>query len=260
MRLTWIGGQPGFNDGWSCGGDELVSAKKQDYMRFQRIGCRSGERGLTWLPAVSVLASMIAAMLLMFLATGCALTKGHVNLDYAPQTNVSKVEGASAVRVRVEVLDLRAEKDRVGVKKNGYGMEMAPILADNDVPILLKESIEKELRQRSFNLGEGTADVIAELSKFSCDFKLGFWSGDAVAEMTLNVLVKGPAGNLVYSRLVVGEGAKPHIQLASASNAKIALTAALQDAVSKIFSDQQFIDALFAADARPRIAMPAQAK
>lgn len=39
----------------------------------------------------------------------------------------------------------------------------------------------------------------------------------------------------------------PGIQLASGENAKIALDEALKDAVSKLFNDGTFIDALFKA-------------
>jgi len=89
--------------------------------------------------------------------------------------------------------------------------------------------------------------VATELSKFYSDFKIGFWSGSAVAEVTMNVQVKKADGSIGFSRLVTGEGVKENLQLASGSNAKVALDAALKDAVGKLFGDTAFVDALLKA-------------
>lgn len=85
---------------------------------------------------------------------------------------------------------------------------------------------------------------MADLSTFRNHFKAGFWSGDAVAEVIMEVTVKNQGGQIVYSKLVAGQGKNPNIQLASGSNAKVALDAALKDAMDKMFADKAFIDAL----------------
>ena len=185
-----------------------------------------------------------AVVLTMVMLNGCALTKGHVAMSYVPQADVGKIQGAEAVAVKVEVADERTIKDKVSAKKNGYGMEMAPILAANDVAEVLKGAIETELKQRGFAVGDGSVGVVAELSKFYCDFKTGFWSGNAVAEVTMNVQVKNPDGSIAFSKLVAGEGCKNHIELYSEGNARTALNAALHDAVFKLFEDPAFVDSL----------------
>lgn len=187
------------------------------------------------------------ACLTVTLLSGCALTKDYVSLSYVPQTNVAKIDGADAVTVTMNVTDIRTIKDKVSVKKNGYGMEMAAIIAKEDVADTLKKAIEVEHANRGFRLGAGGVTVISELSKFYSDFKIGFWSGSAVAEVIMNVQVKKADGNIGYSKLVTGEGGKEHLQLASGSNAKVALDAALRDALSKLFRDAGFIDALLKA-------------
>jgi uncharacterized lipoprotein len=181
-----------------------------------------------------------------FLASGCALTKDYVVLSYDPQTNVEKIEGAGTVKVRVEFSDVRTVKDKVSCKKNGYGMEMARIIARNDAAQTVKNAIETELKNRGFNLTEGSVSVFAELTKYYNDFKLGFWSGRAVAELVMNVQVKKPDRSILYSRMIAGENG-PTVQLASGKNAKIALDRALKDAISKLFDDASFIDSIFKA-------------
>jgi uncharacterized lipoprotein len=180
-------------------------------------------------------------------AAGCALTTDYVTLSYAPQVGVSKIEGAEAIKVNVEVLDVRAVRDKVSVKKNGYGMEMAPIVAKEDVAKTVATAIEAELTNRGFATAPGSVKVFVELQKFYNDFKSGFWSGTAAAELIMNIQIKKPRGTIVYSKLLAGEGSIPGIQLASGENAQSALDAALKDAVTKLFDDSSFIKALFAA-------------
>jgi len=184
------------------------------------------------------------SFLAMSLLSGCALTSATVPLSYVPQTDVSKVPGADKVDVAVEVSDIRTIKDKVGAKKNGYGMEMAAIMAQEDVPETVQKAIEVELENRGFHLATNHLTVVAELSKFYNDFKIGFFAGDAKAEVTMNVQVRNPSGNIVYSKLITGEGLNPNIQLSSGKNAKIALDAALNDAIANLFREQAFIDSL----------------
>jgi uncharacterized lipoprotein YajG len=184
------------------------------------------------------------SFLAMCLLSGCALTQASVSLSYVPQTDVSKVAGADKVSVAVEVSDARTIKDKVGAKINSYGMEMAAIIAQEDVPETVKKAIEVELENRGFQVAAGDMTVAAELSKFYNDFKIGFWAGDAMAEVTLNIEVKNASGGIVFSNLITGEGTNPNIQVASGSNAKVALDAALNDAIAKLFQEPAFIDSL----------------
>src|SRR5665647_647595 len=146
---------------------------------------------------------LMSGLLVVVLFSGCALTKTYIPLAYTAQTSVSKVAGADSVAVSVTVSDQRADKSSVGAKKNGYGMEMAPIIAMNDVAALLKSAIETELSSRGFNPSASKAvSVNAEISAFRNDFKNGFWSGDAVAQVVMNITVKNEAGMIVYTKLV----------------------------------------------------------
>jgi uncharacterized lipoprotein YajG len=188
---------------------------------------------------------LVAFLLAAVLFSGCALTKDEVSLGYTPQPSVSKVSGADHVPVTVTVKDARQDKTAVGAKINGFGMETAPIVSRGDVIALVENAIETELTDRGFKLNATNGvSLVAELSTFRNHFKVGFWAGDAVADITLEITVKNVAGTIVYNKLVQGQGMNENIQLATGSNAKVALEAALSDAMTKMFSDQAFIDAL----------------
>lgn len=178
------------------------------------------------------------------LVTGCALTVDRVKLEYQSQPNVQKIDGAGSVTVIVTVDDTRSKKDRVSSKKNGYGMETAAIVAENDVPGLVKSAIEEELKDRGFGIGGGPVKVNVELEKFYCDFKTGFFSGDALAEVVMNVQIKTSGGAIAFARVMSGEGKEANVQLASGSNAKLALDRALKAAMEKLFKDEAFLQAL----------------
>jgi len=185
----------------------------------------------------------ISAMVAIGLC-GCALTKDHIALNYTPQQNVAKVAGAEEAGVVVSVADTRAVRDRVGSKKNGYGMETAEIIATNDVALVLSKALETELSARGFKIQPGSAKLDVELNKCLNDFKMGMWSGSAIAELVINVQLKKADGTIAYTRLLSTEAQNTGIQLSSGENAKIALERAFQNSIRVLMEDKQFIDTL----------------
>ena len=181
---------------------------------------------------------MVAALI-----GGCALTTDQIKLEYVPMSS-GRLEGAETVKVKTEVIDLRTVKDKVSSKKNGYGMEMAPIVTVNDVSELVSTSLNTELANRGFTVSGGSLLVRSELSRFYSDFKIGFWAGDAVADVIMNVQVKRPDDKIIFSKTITGQYVNPSIQLASGENARIALNGALKDAVQKLVNDPEFINCL----------------
>jgi uncharacterized lipoprotein len=186
------------------------------------------------------------ALLSVIIFSGCALTTDRITLQYNQQQGISQIPGASNISVSVKVNDSRPDKSKVSSKKNGYGMEMAPIVAEEDVSITIRNAIEQEIRIRGFRLGSDDAlvNVIADLTRFYSDFKIGFFSGDAVADLNMSVIVKSKNGDLLYSRNVVSNGIEQNTQLASGHNARLALNRALENSIKSLFSDQEFLSAL----------------
>ncbi len=184
--------------------------------------------------------------LIAMTVSGCALTPGHVNVSYTPlgSSGTIRPAGAEAVSVHVAVSDQRASKDAVGHKTNGYGMEMAPITSDNDIPQTLQSAIESELKSHGFNIVEAGPTIAVALTKFENRFVNGFWSGTATAELVMNVVVQRPDGGIVYTKLIDVQGVNPGIQLSSAENAGIALDRALQGGIAQLFEDSAFPTAL----------------
>lgn len=187
-----------------------------------------------------------AAVLLL---SGCALTPETIALSYKPQTGVTAVPTANTVTAGVTVLDQRLDKTKVSSKKNGYGMEMAPITAAEDVTITVRKALETELKARGFALGDKTATVqiASDLTRFSNDHKTGFFSGESVADLSMLVNVKSANGSIGYSQVIAAQGIEPKIQMMGGENARLALDRALSNAMTRLFEDKAFIAAVLAA-------------
>lgn len=185
--------------------------------------------------------------------SGCALTTEQIELHYTQQASVSKVAGAENVSVNVQVADERLDKTKVSSKKNGFGMEMAPITAAEDVAVTVRKAIEKELVARGFQLGSETAlvKVAADVTRFYNDHKMGVFAGDAVADLNMSVTVKSRSGTQLYTKQIVSQGKEANTQLATGNNARIALERALENGMKMLFDDPAFLSALMVASESP---------
>jgi len=175
---------------------------------------------------------------LAVLLAGCALTEDQVAVQYNAPANTTRIQDAALVAVSVTAQDGRVSyRDRVSTKKNGYGMEMAKIVASNDVVELVRGAVEKEFGAFGLNIGANDLQATVDLQVFYNDFKIGFFAGDAVAEVSFNLTVRSPQGNILYSRSYRGVGTNKDILLAMGEQALPALQAALSKAMEQFVAD-----------------------
>lgn len=180
--------------------------------------------------------------------SGCAVTTEQITLNYEPQSDVAVIEKADSVTVDVTVRDERPDMSRVSRKRNGFGMEMASITAAEDVTVSIRKAIEQELRQRGFKVDKkANVFIAAELTRFYNDFKLGFFAGDAVADLNMSVAVQGVNDTPLYSRIIMVQGMERNIQLMTGDNARLALNNAIKNGMAELFEDKKFIAALMTA-------------
>ena len=184
-------------------------------------------------------------IVIVFVFTGCALTEGKIDIPYQGRANITVVQGADKVNVEVKNEDKRTVfKDRVGAKKNGYGMEMAKIVPSNDVAKTFSDAVLFELENLGFKNGTGGKIVKVELIRFYNDFKMGFFAGDAVADGLVNIVVTNGKNEVIFSKSYEGGGVYPNIQLALGENAREALIKAMTDIIGKVAQDKDLHSAL----------------
>jgi uncharacterized lipoprotein YajG len=187
--------------------------------------------------------------------SACAITEDKVPVEHVANTAVAPVPGAEAVTLTVTGVDGRTQyTDRISTKKNGYGMEMARIIATNDVVEVVRGGVERELKAQGYTIGPNGLTVVVELQNFYNNFRLGLVQGSAVAEVAISVKVRNAAGGLLYSQLYDATSSTD-IMLASGTNAKESLQKALTLATQKIIEDKALQEALLAS-VRPRTPAP----
>ena len=191
------------------------------------------------------------AIVVAGLVSACALSEDKVPIDYVANTGVTSVAGAEAVSVTVTGVDRRTQYvDRISTKKNGYGMEMARIVATNDVVEVVRGGVERELRAQGYAIGAGGVSVTVELQNFYNNFRLGLMSGGAAADVAIGIKVRNAAGTLIYSQLYDATTVND-VFLASGANAKESLQKALTVTTRKIIDDKALQDALLSTRAAP---------
>ena len=184
-------------------------------------------------------------IVIALISAGCALTEDKIDIPYQGRANITVVQDADKINVEVKNEDKRTVfKDRVGAKKNGYGMEMAKIVPSNDVAKTFSDAVLFELENLGFKNGAGGKIVKVELIRFYNDFKMGFFAGDAVADGLVNIIVTNGKDEVIFSKSYEGGGVYPNIQLALGENAREALIKAMTDIVGKVAQDKDLHAAL----------------
>jgi len=191
-------------------------------------------------------AILLSAIIIL---SGCALTTDRIDLSYSPQLGVTSIAGASDVAIDLSLYDDRQGKgDKVSSKKNGFGIEMAPILVNEDPLLTFRRAIETELQARGFKVGKKSdVSVDANLIMFWNDFKLGVFAGDSIAQLNMSIAVKDKGGKVYYSRIITSQGKEQNIQIMSGDNAKLALDRAFEEGMKQLFTDPVFFEKLIMA-------------
>lgn len=199
-----------------------------------------------------LLRRVASAALLLASLGACALSEDKVPIDYIPPEATAPVAGAAAVKLEVTTTDQRVQyRDRISVKKNMYGMEMARIMATNDVVDLVRSGVEQGLKAEGFAIGPGGLAVTIELQNFYNNFRAGVASGMAVAEVAFALKVRNAAGVLLYSQFYSATNTDDGIVLAAGTNAKPSLEKATTLAIKQMLDDKALQDALIATAAKP---------
>lgn len=193
-------------------------------------------------------AACVSACLLF---VGCALTTDRISLEYQPMSGIQALPSAEGITVLVHVNDLRTDKTRVSCKKNGFGMEMAPIVAEEDPALTIRRALETELKARGFRVGPDALVLIhSDVTRFWNDHKTGFFAGDSVADLNMTVVVKDKSGEKVlFTKQINAQGQESNIQIQGGNNAKLALDKALVAGIRQLFEDPHFLEAILKAKA-----------
>lgn len=187
-------------------------------------------------------AAKIAAMSAAALLSGCALVPMTVHSHYTPPANVSKVPGAEKVVVDVVVKNEKKHKNEVSVQKDAYGIPMTGVSMPVDKDF--RRAIDKALVSRGFKIGEnGNTTVDVLVKKFFVPAHAGVWTSNHTGRLNLQVRVLNGLGRVTYSKSIIISHYYHNSSFLS-TGIYGSINGLLDDGISKMFNEHQFIHAL----------------
>jgi uncharacterized lipoprotein YajG len=191
----------------------------------------------------------IAALSVALLLGACALAPETIDINYASRSTASPAQQGVGNLVELRTIDGRvSHRDRVGTKKNGYGVELARITASRSPLEVVRNSVQQELTARGFAIGPGGAILTIELLDFYSDFKPAFIIpvADSAAEVSFSLQIGAP-GTSVFSRIYRGKGTGTDAIVMTPGAARVALEQALAEAMQQVTDDAALRTALASA-------------
>jgi uncharacterized lipoprotein len=193
---------------------------------------------------------VIVALSIGLLLGACALAPETIDINYASHPAASPTrEGAAGGLVELRTIDGRlSHRDRVGTKKNGYGVELARITASRGPLDLVRNAVQQELTASGFTVGPGGAVLTIELLDFYSDFKPAFIIpvADSAAEVSFSLQV-GTPGTPVFSKIYRGQGTGTDAFVMTPGATRVALEQALATAMQQVTDDAALRTALASA-------------
>lgn len=199
--------------------------------------------------------------LIPIIALFASCHSGHyATIDYMP-IQTSSMPKENHIVVQLRVIDSRERPTVVGdyttyvqdvvIKGLFYTMrkEKNRIYAHTDPALVLEKALAIELTNLGFTVSErSNADVIVEvdLRSFYNRFeKTGIFLSKAISQMKMNVKTLATATEKTdFAKSISGEGVNANIFYWDGYNASVALQAALEDGVQKLFQNPNFLEAL----------------
>lgn len=154
------------------------------------------------------------AIVFAVIFSGCAITPANVDLTYIPETN-SPLTTIEPMKAALVVQDNRPIEDadeinRVGDKKNTYGMVMAGVWSNREVPSIVYEALKNELENDGHQVVDPedvSYDVLISvlLNKYWCDMSVGLVTISLVGTVSAGVSIRDALdGTLTFSREITG--------------------------------------------------------
>lgn len=182
--------------------------------------------------------------------SGCALTTANVTLQYQEMPTSHSLPYGTQLQIPVVVqlfADERPQK-ALGTKKNGYGMETAGVVSDDDLAKLLTDSIKKELARSRYRVLESHPDAITiegKINRFWVAPEIGFFSHTVEGQSEVSLQLKeSPNARPSWSNIYTVYNVSDDLMAVLDSDFQERVDVTFRDIVQKIVTDQELHRAL----------------
>ena len=177
---------------------------------------------------------------------GCALTDASLSARAEQENLFAGPLSESTVQVFTvgELTDARADKDRVGYKKNGFGANMADIRMDKDVTDIVSMTLTDAVIANGHTLGDDGLMIRGRVNQFWVETDMNFWTIELLCNIETDLtFVNAATGDELYTATYRG-GYSKHFQTALEGNYEKVVVGALESLVEDIVFDEDLLDAL----------------
>ena len=184
--------------------------------------------------------------------TGCVLSTGHVNPDYIPESGKrSPLSTINPLTISLQIEDQRppGEQNRVGDKKNNFGMVMAQVVTDKDPTAILYDALKAEFENNAHKIvkpedGKTNALVKIALKRYWSDFAVHFFDIEMKGTLDTDIaILNGVDQSQLVSR-PLNSTYRESRQMAFDEAFESALKGALLEFIRSFSRDPNVLDAL----------------
>lgn len=188
---------------------------------------------------------LLAVTLMTAALSACAITEDIVPVIFQG-TELSISIGADGKAFELAVTDRRGKyKGRIGAKVNGFGAEMADIKSTIPVPEIVQDAFIKELTARKLLVSKRDGRKIeVSITAFHNNFEVGLVSGKARGIVAFTIKLTNANDDTTFEDAISKVHIIDGIMLATGDNAAASVSKALNDAMSDLFQNKEFINAL----------------
>jgi uncharacterized lipoprotein YajG len=186
--------------------------------------------------------------LLFFLFSGCALTQANLKVDYDPaKTPKSALSSVGASKVSItEFTDKRAEKDKIGYKRNAFGSKMAPITTVKPVPQIVRDAVSGEFVKNGLVVDAPTPDgsLTGDITSFWFDYQVGFTTVEFMGTVGVDMTLKDArTGEVRHAAKYQGHFNEKSLGGLEGTWERV-MNGALEDMIRDMSADRKLVEAL----------------
>jgi Uncharacterized lipoprotein len=179
---------------------------------------------------------------------GCAFTQANLNVVYdEAKASRGPLSNIPARQLMIgEFKDVRPEPDRIGYKRNGYGMKTADIVTQKPVPEIVREAITAEFSKNGHVTAAKTPELVlaGEVNTFWFDLQINFWSVEFMGTVAVDLNVTdGQTGASILARKYQGHFNEKSLGGLDATWERV-MNAALALMIEEMSTDMKLLEVL----------------
>lgn len=148
----------------------------------------------------------LAILAIALSATACATGTTALDLNFAEESAkagvISEVDSKSIYIASIDDERPAEEQDRIGDKRNGYGMVMGAVSTEKSVVDIIRETLVNTFEANGHSVVETATEAAltldADINRFWFDYKTGLVTVEFFGDVKIDFALTEPSGNVIF--------------------------------------------------------------